>query len=187
MFVFPACFCLHCAALDDSWVQWGWIYTFTVSKVMLGVIQLPQASNKTTQCNAWWQTSGVIRTICWTYSRRSRSKVIKALNWSQHLRAMFKAQCEHEDEGVLFQTCSCDAFKHVLAKTSHNSSWMDKYCTVKPCRGRQNALRFRDKTLATFTHWQNPTLSQSLPFMLCIGVYLKTHPLLNLPAADWEV
>ena len=30
-----------------------------------------------------------------------------------------------------------------------------------------------------FTHRQNPTLSQPLPFMLCISVYLKTRPLLN--------
>lgn len=143
-------------------------------KVMLGMIQLPWASDMTTRRNAWIKTNSVIGTICWTYSRRGRSKDIKAPSWSQHLRAMFKVWCEHKNKGVLFQTCSCGAFQHVPAKTSHNSSWMDEYCT---CTIRQYKLRFKDKH-RQHSHRDRTPPSPS-PFLSFSHIYLKTHPLWN--------
>lgn len=46
-------------------------------------------------------------------AQTNRSKVIMAPNWSQHLKAMFKAPCELWDEGTVFTLCSCDACQHV--------------------------------------------------------------------------
>lgn len=152
----PLC-CIIMLLIHESREDW-YIH---LQVVMLGAIQLPQTSKWTPQCNTWWKTSGVIRTICWTFSRHSRTKVINFSKWSQHLRAMFKAPRELCDGGILSPTYSCDTIMHVLAKISYSSSWVDKYCTVKSCTNKQCLLRFGDK------HSQPSDTDKSRPFLSC--------------------
>lgn len=76
---------------------------------------------------------------------------------------MFKVPREHSDEGVLFLTR--DAFKHVLAKTSHILSCALKFCD------KHRQCSHTGKTSPS----HNPFLSGSM----CFRVYLKTRPLLN--------
>ena len=148
---------------------------------MLGLLQLPQASNKTSQCIAWWKTCGVIRSICWTYSRCGRSKVIKAPNWSQHLRAMFQTPSEVENEGVRFQTCSCGAFEHVPAEALHAVQWK----RVQTDNTRQD---LGTNIGSACTRTKSSTSSQPTSFhALCECLPKNPSLVKSQPAVDWKV